>query len=193
MKLNVEYYLRVEEGKILVDSYFLKIQKKFIPNFVQGENLEKSRDFPVPMQGGFYTMPDSDIYLYKPIPYAAIKVAISILKIYFFLASISFLAAIFLTIRFLQNCNNGHFFIKSNITYIRMISYLAVGYSLIDYGMQWILYQKLNNTLFKMTSIYLDSATDFNWTFLIASLFLVLIAQAFTQGIKLKQENELTI
>jgi hypothetical protein len=193
MNLNVEYYFRIKNGELLVDSYFLKIQKKLLTNVAQGQNVKNSEDYPLPLQENLYAMPDTETYLYIPIPFSSIKAAITIFKFYFLLVSISLLAAIFLIIRFLQNCNKGNFFIQSNITYIRMISYLAIGYSLMEYGIQWIIFQTLNNSFSELAPINIDSALDFNWTFLIASLFIALIAQAFTEGIKLKEEQSLTI
>jgi hypothetical protein len=192
MNLNVEYYFRVKNGELLVDSYFLKIQKKFLTKVAQGQDAKKSEDYPMPLQENLYTMPDTDTYLYIPIPYSSIKAAIIIFKFYFFLASIFLLAAIFLTIRFLQNCEKGHFFIQSNITFIRVISYLGIGYSLMDYGIQWITFKILNNS-FSEFPLNINSALDFNWAYVIASLFLLLIIQAFSEGIKLKEEQSLTI
>lgn len=193
MNLNVEYYYRIKNGEILVDSYFLKIQKKFLSKVAKNQDVDQSKDFPVSTQESFFTMPDTDTYLYLPIPYSSIESAIKILKFYFILAAISVLAALYLTIRFLQNCNKGFFFIKSNITFIRVISYIAIGYSLLEYIIQWIIYKILNNNFSELAPINIDSALDFNWTYVIASLFLLLIIQAFSEGIKLKEEQSLTI
>ncbi|MDO9553735.1 DUF2975 domain-containing protein [Rhodonellum sp.] len=192
MNLNVEYYFRIKNGVLLVDSYFLKLQKKFLTNSAEAQVAEKDVDYPVLLQENFYTMPDSESYLYIPISYSSIQAAITFGKFYFFLAAAILLIAIFITIRFLRNCDKGHFFVHANITYIRIISYIAIGYSLIDYGAQWHIFKKLNNS-FSEFPINIDSALDFNWTYVIASLFLLLITQAFSEGIKLKEEQSLTI
>lgn len=192
MNLNVEYYFRIKEGELLVDSYFLKIQKKFLSNSRQALAVEKDIDYPVLLQENLYSMPDSESYLYIPISYSSIQAAVMIWKFYFFCAAIALLSVFFITIRFLQNCDKGLFFIKTNVSYIRIIAYLAIGFSLIDYVTQWLIFKRLNNSLSEFP-INIDSALDFKWTYLIASLFLLLIIQAFSEGIKLKEEQSLTI
>lgn len=192
LNLNIEYYFRLNDGEVLVESYFLKIQKKLLNNATQAQHADDSF-FPKQVSGSIYAMPDSESYLYHSIPYSSIKETITNWKVYVFLACGILLTAIFLTIRFLQNCDKGHFFVAENSTYIRMISYLAVGYSLINYGAQWVIFQGLNKNFEGLGPINLDLAIEFNWTFLLISLFMVLIAQAFTEGIKLKEEQSLTI
>ncbi len=192
MNLKVEYYYRIKNGELLVDSNFLKIQKKFLTNSEQVHVAEKDIDYPVLIKGNIYKMPDSESYLYIPIPYSSIKAAITIGKFYIFLAAITIVLAFFITIRFLQNCDKGLFFIKANVSYIRIIAYLAIGFSLIDFVTQWLVFKRLNNSLSEFP-ININSALDFNWTYVIASLFLLLIIQAFSEGIKLKEEQSLTI
>lgn len=193
MNLNLEYYFRIDNGEILIDSYFLKIQKKFLTNSLPQLASTKDNDFPRQLEGNLYSMPDSDSYQYISIPYGNIKASITIVKLYSFLISTILLLSIFFAIRFLQNCDKGHFFIPSNTTYLRMISYLAIAYTLVSYGIQWIIFKTLNNNLNDLASIDVNSGLEFNWTFLIASLFLLLITQAFAEGIKLKEEQSLTI
>lgn len=192
MNLKVEYYYRIKNGELLVDSYFLKIQKKFLTNSEQVQVVEKDLDYPVLVKGNIYKMPDSESYLYIPIPYSSIQAAITIGKFYIFLAAIIIVFAFFITIRFLQNCDKGLFFVKANVYYIRIIAYLAIGFSLIDYVTQWLVFKRLNNSLSEFP-ININSALDFSWTYVIASLFLLLIIQAFSEGIKLKDEQSLTI
>ncbi|MDP2039722.1 MAG: DUF2975 domain-containing protein [Algoriphagus sp.] len=192
MNLNVEYYFRIKEGELLVDSYFLKIQKKFLRNSRQALAVEKDIDYPVLLQENLFSMPDSESYLYIPISYSSIQAAVMIWKFYFALAAIALLSVFFITIRFLQNCDKGLFFIKANVSYIRIIAYLAIGFSLIDYATQWLVFKRLNNS-FSEFPININSALDFNWAYVIASLFLLLIIQAFSEGIKLKEEQSLTI
>lgn len=192
MNLKVEYYYRIKNGELLVDSYFLKIQKKLLTNSEKVQVAEKDVDYPVLVKGNLYKIPDSESYLYIPIPYSSIKAAITIVKFNIFLAAITIVLAFFITIRFLQNCDKGLFFINDNVSYVRIIAYLAIGFSLIDYVTQWLIFKRLNNSLSEFP-INIDSALDFKWTYLIASLFLLLIIQAFSEGIKLKEEQSLTI
>lgn len=192
LNLNIEYYFRLEAGKVLVDSYFLKIQKKSLNNESQIQHADDSF-FPKQISGPIYSMPDSESYLYLSIPYSSIKATITIWKLYILLVSCILLIAIFMVIRFLQNCDKGKFFVPENSTYIRVISYLAVGFSIINYSVQWVIFIGLNKNFGELTPINMDSVLEFNWTFLLISFFLVLIAQAFTEGTKLKEEQFLTI
>lgn len=193
MNFNIEYYFSIKNGEVLVDSYFLKIQKKFLTNTGIQQPPKKDADFPKLLTGNLYSMAESDSYLYLSIPYSSIKATLIVWKLYSISAFSFFLIANFLSISFLKNCNKGKFFISENATYIRMISYLAISYCLASYAIQWIIFKGLNNNSFDPTSINLDSVIDFNWTLLTVSFFLLLIAQAFTEGIKLKEEQELTI
>lgn len=193
MNLNVEYYFSILNGEVMVDSYFLKIQKKFLTNIELAKAEKKDSDFPKQLNGNIYAMPDSESNLYISISYSSIESTIAIWKFYFFLASATLLFAIFMTIKFLQNCDKGLFFVSANTKYIRVISYLAIGFSLVSYGIQWVIFKGLNNNLSEMATINLDSVIHFNWTFLIVSLFLVLLAQAFSEGTKLNEEQSLTI
>ena len=193
MNLNVEYYFRVKNGAVLADSYFLKIQKKFLANTVLPQAEEKENDYPKKLSTNLYSMPESDRYYYIIIPFSGVKAALTIWKVYSILAFSFFLISIFLSIKFLQNCNKGQFFIPSNSTYIRVISYLVFSYSLISYGSQWLVFKSVNHSLEGFSPIDIEAAIEFNWNYLIGSLFLILIAQAFTEGIKLKEEQELTI
>lgn len=193
MNLNIEYYFRVKNGELLADSYFLKIQKKFLTNTGLNKLAKKDADFPKLLTGNLYSMAESDSYLYLSIPYSSIKASLTIWKFYSTIAFLFLLIAIFLTIKFLQNCNKGQYFISQNTKYIRVISYLAIAYGLISYGTQWIIFKSLNHNLEEYSLIDVEAALEFNWNYLIVSLFLVLIAQAFTEGIKLKEEQALTI
>lgn len=192
MNLNVEYYFRIKEGKLLVDSFFLKTQKKFLRNPDQAQAVRKDVDYPEPIHNNLYSMPDSESYFYIPISFSNIKGAVMIWKFYFSLAAIAILFVFLITIRFLQNCDKGLFFVKVNVSYIRIIAYLAIGFSVIDYATQWLIFKRLNNSLSEFP-ININSTLDFKWPYVIASLFLLLIIQAFSEGIKLKEEQSLTI
>lgn len=193
MNLEAEYYLRIKDGQVLVDSYFFKIQKKFIPNSFLGNVAIPETDYPVPVQGNFYSMPESDSYLYLQTEFSTIENAISIWKSYALLSFFMFVAGVVLVILFLRNCDNENFFISQNAIYLRAISYMALGYSLLEYGIQWLLVNEMNYQVEESFSFSLNSTLEFNWKYLIISLFLVLIAQAFTEGTKLKEEQSLTI
>lgn len=193
MDLSAEYYFRKKDGKILVDSYFLKIQKKFLPKSFLSQSAIPDADYPLAIEGNFYSMPDSDSYLYIQTPLSKLELALTIWKFYFILSLILLGVAIILTIKFLRNCDRGIFFVFQNALFLRAISYLAVGYSLMDYVIQWLVVQEMNSQLENSFSLSLNSNLDFNWSYLIFSLFLVIIAQAFTEGTKLKEEQSLTI
>jgi hypothetical protein len=193
MNLEAKYYLRVKDGEILVDSYFLKIQKKYIPKAFFSKADIPDTDYPNPIEGQIYTMPESESFLFIQTPFSTIEKSLTILKIYFILIVSFLVAGIFFTIKFLKNCNKGHYFIPKNSTYLRMISYLAVSFSLLDYIFQWLIMQEMNSQLEDSFSFSLNSGLEFNWNYLIFSIFLVMIAQAFTEGTKLKEEQSLTI
>ncbi|GAB2496279.1 DUF2975 domain-containing protein [Algoriphagus taiwanensis] len=193
MNLEAEYYLRVKDGQVLVDGYFLKIQKKYIPDSFLANVEIPETDYPVPIQGDFYSMPESDSYLYIKTDFSSIESALHIWKFYFILSFGLLVGAIVLVILFLKNCDNGNFFIAQNAALLRVISYLAIGYSLMEYGFQWLVFNEMNSQLEESFSFSLNSNLDFNWNYLIISIFLVLIAQAFTEGTKLKEEQSLTI
>jgi hypothetical protein len=193
LNINIEYYFRYNNNQLLINSYFLKIQKRYLN--IDGENKQTqlTNSYPIQLKGNTYEIPNSEKYLYILIPYTTIKTTIAIWITYFILASAALLLAIFLTIRFLQNCDKGQFFIPANARYLRIISYIAIGFSIFDYIIQWVIFSGLNNHFDDIASLKLTSVVEFNWTYLIISLFLVVIAQAFTEGIKLKEEQNLTI
>lgn len=193
MNLEAKYYLRVKEGEILVDSYFFKIQKKYIPEAFFSKADIPDTDYPTPLGGQFYSMPESETYLFLKTTFSTIERSLIILKIYFILIVSFLVAGIFFTIKFLKNCNKGHYFIPKNSTYLRIISYLAVSFSLLDYIFQWLIVQEMNSQLEDSFSFSLNSGLEFNWKYLIFSIFIVIIAQAFTEGTKLKEEQSLTI
>lgn len=193
MNLEVKYYFRIKEGEKLIDSYFIKIQKKFIPKAFLSTNEVPETDFPNPINGNLYSMPDSENYLYLQIPFSSIERALTIWKVYFVLMFSFLIAGIFITLKFLKNCNKGLYFIPQNSAFLRVISYLAIGFSIFDYVFQWLVYQEMNSKLEESFSLSLNSGLEFNWKYLIFSLFLVIIAQAFTEGSKLKEEQALTI
>ena len=193
MNLEVKYYFRIKEGEKLIDSYFIKIQKKFIPKAFLSDNEVLETDYPILIKETLFSMPDSESYLYIQIPFSSIERALTIWKVYAMLAFSFLIIAIYLTIRFLQNCNKDLFFIAQNSSYLRAISYLAIGYSLMDYAAQWLIYQEINSKLEDSFGFSLNSDLEFNWKYLIFSLFLVIFAQAFTEGTKLKEEQSLTI
>ncbi|MCU0402719.1 MAG: DUF2975 domain-containing protein [Algoriphagus sp.] len=193
MNMEAEYYLRIKDGKVLVDAYFLKIEKKYIPkDFLTQSEISES-DYPKVMKGNLYSMPESESYLFIQTPFSTIESALTIWKVYAMLAFSFLIIAVFFTIRFLQNCNKDLFFIAQNSSYLRAISYLAIGYSLMDYAAQWLIYREINSKLEDSFGFSLNSNLEFNWNYFIFSLFLVMIAQAFTEGTKLKEEQSLTI
>ena len=193
MNLEAEYYLRIKDGQVLVDSYFLKIQKKYIPDSFLANVEIPETDYPVPIQGNFYSMPESDSYLYIKTDFSSIESALNIWKVYFILSFGLLVGAIVFVILFLKNCDRGNFFIAQNAALLRVISYLAIGYSLMEYAFQWLVFNEMKSQMEESFSFSLNSNLDFNWNYLIISIFLVLIAQAFTEGTKLKEEQSLTI
>jgi hypothetical protein len=193
MNLEVNYFLRIEDGQVLVDNYFFKIQKKSLPDSFLAKLVIPKTDYPVPIEGIFYSMPESDSYLYIKTDFSTIESSLNIWKIYFLLTFVSLVGGIAIVILFLQNCDKGNFFIPQNAAYLRAISYLAIVFGLLDYGAQWLIYQKMNSQIEDTFSFSLNSDLEFDWKYLIFSLFLVIIAQAFTEGTKLKEEQSLTI
>lgn len=191
MNLDVEYYLRIRESKVLVDSYFFKIQRKSISDNKMPQDKIVKSDYPEPLNENFYSMPETESYLFLPTTYSSIEEALTIWKFYS-IFSLSFLSiAIFFFLKFLKNCDMGMFFISQNSTYLKLISYLAIGFSLLDYASQWLITREIKSNL--KETIYLQIDTEFDWKYLIISLFLVMIAQAFSEGTKLKEEQSLTI
>lgn len=193
MDMATVYYLRIKDGKTLVDNYFFKIKKKNIPASFLDQASSKETDYPVPIQGSLYSMPESDGYLYLKTDFSRIEAVLNIWKVYFILSFGLLLGAIVLIILLLKNCDSGNFFIDQNAAFLRVISYLALGYSMFDYAFQWLVFNKMNSQLEDSYNFSLNSNLEFNWKYLIFSLFLVIIAQAFSEGIKLKEEQSLTI
>jgi hypothetical protein len=193
LNLDVEYYLRIREGELLVNGYFLKIQKKLLTDSELHENLKKEADFPKKLEGDLYSMPESDTYVYVSIPFASIETSVIIMKCFFTLVFCFLCIAIFLMIKFLQNCTERKYFISENSVYLRSISYLALGYSLISYVSQWLISRSLSHSLQEFSPVDLKSTLEFDWNYLMVSLFLVLIAQVFSEGVKMKEEQDLTI
>jgi hypothetical protein len=193
MNLEAKYYLRIKDGETLVDSYFFKIQKKFIPEAILPKADIPRTDYPTPIEGQFYTMPESESYLYIQTPFSTIERSLTIMKIYFILIVCFFVAGILFILKFLKNCNKGLYFIPQNSTYLRIISYLAVSFSLFEYLFQWLIFKDLNAQLVESFSFSLNSGLEFNWKYLIFSVVIVIIAQAFTEGTKIKEEQSLTI
>lgn len=193
MDLSAEYYFRKKDGKVLIDSYFLKIQKKYLPDSYRSQSGIPETDYPLSIEGNFYSMPEINSYLYIQTPFSTLEHALTIWKFYLVLSFALLGVAILLTIRFLKNCDRGNFFDSQNAGYLRAISYVALGYTLMDYGIQWLVVQEMNSQLESSFAMSLNSNLEFNWSYLIFSLFLVFIAQAFTEGTKLKEEQSLTI
>ncbi|GMQ25050.1 hypothetical protein Aoki45_17320 [Algoriphagus sp. oki45] len=193
MNLEAEYYLRIKDGQVLVDGYFLKIQKKYIPDSFLANIEIPGTDYPVPIQGKFYSMPASDSYLYLQTEFSTIEKALSLWKSFFLLSYILLIVGVVLVILFLRNCDNENFFISQNAAYLRGISYLALGYCLMEYGFQWLIFNEMSSQVVRNFSFSLNSSLEFNWKYLIFSLFLVIVGQAFTEGTKLKEEQSLTI
>ena len=193
MNMEVSYYQRIKDSEVLVDSYFLKIKKKQIPKQFLSEAELTETDYPTPIKGNIYSMASSDGYLYVKTDFSTVETALNILKSYGILSFVLLLGGISFIILFLRNCDSGDFFISQNATYLRSISYLAIIYVLIDYGVQWLIFQNLSSKIEDLFSVSLNSDLEFNWKYLIFSIFLVIIAQAFTEGTKLKEEQSLTI
>jgi hypothetical protein len=193
MDLAATYFLRIKDGKVLIDSYFLKIKEKSIPDAFLSKSDLSETDYPNPTKGNLYSMPQSDGYLYIKTDFPTLETALNIWKSYFILSFVLLFGAIVLVILFLRNCDSGNFFNTQNSIYLRIISYLALGYCLMDYAFQWLILQEMNSQLEDLFNFSLNSNLDFNWRYLIFSFFLILIAQAFTEGAKLKEEQSLTI
>ncbi|MCR9084564.1 MAG: DUF2975 domain-containing protein [Cyclobacteriaceae bacterium] len=193
MNMEVNYFLRIKDSEVLVDSYFFKIKKKYISKSFLSEAELPETDYPTPIKENIYSMPASDSFLYVKTDYSTVETSLIILTSYFILSFVLLLGGISLIIQFLRNCDSGDFFISQNGTYLRVISYLAIIYVLIDYGSQWLIFQNMNSKIEDSFSVSLNPDLEFNWKYLIFSLFLVIIAQAFTEGTKLKEEHSLTI
>lgn len=193
LNLNIEYYFHLNNNEISVNSYFLKIQQKYIKTARAENAAVEATTYPKLKMDNIYEMPDSEAYVYISIPYSSVKSVVNIWLIYFLLTSATLLLTILLIIKFLRNCDKGNFFIPSNAKYIRVISYLVIGYSLFRYAIQWVIFNSLNNNLNELVSIKVNSVLDFNLTYLLAALLMVIIAQAFKEGVKLKEEQNLTI
>ena len=193
MNLNLEYFFRIKDGEVLVDSYFFKIKKDNLPEAYLSNTELSETDYPTPIKGNIYSLPESETYLYLETPFSIIERSLTIWKAYSTLLFGILLSGFFLTIKFLKNCNKGLYFTLQNAIYLRAISYLAILFCLFDYGFQWLIFQEINSQLADSFSFSLNSDLAFNWKYLVFSLFLFMIAQAFTEGTKLKEEQSLTI
>lgn len=115
-------------------------------------------------------------------------------KVAFFLLLVVSLLSYFLWVfrLFVKNVKNAIVFTRKNISHIKKMSYILLGFWIlfIAYG-RFTYYYIVNNMHFEN----IEFTSDYrNYTgILLAALLLWAIAHIFGVGLKLKQENELTI
>jgi hypothetical protein len=93
--------------------------------------------------------------------------------------------------RVIQNITEGNMFEPEGIKQVKNIGMLLLMYSLVDFGYQLIIYYE--QKLLIHSPLKVVNTSSFNFVALIIAILVFIIAEAFKQGAKLKENEALTI
>ena len=113
----------------------------------------------------------------------------------FMVLSFTFLLVLFWFLRrFLTGLRKAGFFTNSNALNLRITSWLVFSAPFLHYLWLWFIEPAIAEQIrIEGASLALMPGGGFRFELLIAGLILILIAKAFDQGVKLQQEQDLTI
>uniref|UniRef100_UPI004048AC68 DUF2975 domain-containing protein n=1 Tax=Roseivirga sp. TaxID=1964215 RepID=UPI004048AC68 len=189
---DLDYFFVFRDGEVVVDEHFLSpkgvyIQKDFIKSSTQ--------DFiKVNTQGKTYNMPVNGVKIYLPIDtdktaaYTYVSIFINILW-----------SALLITVlvwvrRLILNFIDGDFFNVLNYKLIARIGLLFILSAVILYLGQLYFFNSTPIAMSLPEGYSISSASmTFEWNYLYLGLLLLATAQAFKHGIKLQEEQDLTI
>lgn len=188
-KEQISYFFRYQDGQVLVNQFFVKVKlSQYESAIIKDENYPQKIE-----DKSYFKMPIGESDIYIPVDNELVKKHVKIYLIYF-TGSISYvLFVLFLLSRFLKNCTNGHYFEQSNAKILRLIAYSGIAAVIIHYLYQYFSVVKLIGDFESSYGLSLERTFNFNYTYIIISLILLVIAEAFKEGVKLKDENSLTI
>lgn len=109
---------------------------------------------------------------------------------YIVLRLIFFLLALYLIREIINTARNP--FIRANVRRLKFLGLLLICAGVIE-KLESIVGVWFLKSNFEFVGLELGSSANFDWTIIIAGLFLMVIAQVFSHGIELKHEHELTI
>lgn len=101
-----------------------------------------------------------------------------------------YLYALWLLRAIVKSANNP--FIFENVKRLRILGLILIVSSIFQKINGWYLSWSIRNE-YQFSGVELEDSQDFNWILLLAGLFVMIIAQVFDHGLKLKAEQDLTI
>ena len=131
------------------------------------------------------TTVDGKTFLPKPWWLTTTNIALLIITLYLLYKMATNINTVIL------NIYKGTMFDEQSIKLIQKTGLLVILFSVVDYAYQWYDYKEQLLTISE--SLKIDNTVAFSFGMLLCAIFVFIIAEAFKQGGKLKEEQELTI
>lgn len=104
---------------------------------------------------------------------------------------------IHLLLLFVKSALHDDFFSHQNVTRIRLMGFILIGLgvfnSIFKFWLNWISRSYFDGDMIELTTVQVNFTPDVLTNTLFIGFIVLIIAQAFDYGLKLKQEQELTI
>jgi len=186
---DLEYYFIYREGEVLMDGYVLS------PKHMELEfDYTKSTkaDFKeVRSVGGMTFIPKTSGKVYFPIDerdfnnFFYLGVALRIITALFIIVQLLWIR------KLIKNFCKGDFFNQLNHRVFTKLGLLYIAAGILSVLFKVVFYNRLLTKTIEFSEI--QSSTTFNWLCVFVGMILLVVAQAFKQGIKIQEEQELTI
>jgi hypothetical protein len=183
---ELHYYSVFQEGEFVINDYFIKIPKNRLIN-------KSQNSYPIPTNEGYYIAPDDQAYVFIPIDIAIFKSYLIITMIFMLIFLVATLFALVQLALFARSVSKSEIFTKKNISHLIKISYTAI--FLMVWHTLWINYSSNHLSLQLNESMHVSQNISlvFRYEYLLIILFIFTIVQAFKEGVRLKEDNSLTI
>ena len=190
---DLEYYFIYREGDIIIDQYLISLK-----------NIRLNYNFSKATEDDFINVSSGDTHYKMPAKTGRLYLPIDKLNVLLY-RNLSLFEMLLLTVikvlillwirRLILNFSKGDFFIPLNYQLIYRIGGLLVFFPMISFAFGSYFtngFTPLAMTLPEGYSFNVGGV-GFQWNYLYISLLLMLIAQAFKQGMELKTDKDLTI
>ncbi|MFY0593706.1 DUF2975 domain-containing protein [Roseivirga sp.] len=190
---DLNYFFIYKEGEVLIDGYMIsteKIQKRF--DYV---NATKANFLEVKTANGEVFMPNVSETFSVPITVERIGFFNNLARLLMFASWLFFFIQLVWLRKLIKNTVDGKFFEKANVGVFTKLAILYIALPIVIVVVDGFVYNLIMPDGLSLPDGYQIVTKDsgFQYQYLFVGLMLLLISQAFKQGLKLRKEQELTI
>jgi len=190
---DLDYFFIYRDGEVLIDNYV--ISSKHFNKAFDYEHATKGDFLEIQTASGKLLMPNISEKLSIPVPEEHINFYINLARAIIIATWFFFFIQLVWIRKLIKNTIGGRFFDKANIQVLLRLGYLYIALPIVIMITEGMLDYKLLPDGLVLPEGYglVVQSSNFQFQYLFVGLMLLLISQAFKEGLNLQKEQELTV